>query len=310
MMKAVRIHSFGGADTLVYEDAPLPTLGPGDALVRVAAAGVNPVDWKVREGYLEEVLPHTLPLIPGWDLCGVVEAVGADVTEVQVGDAVFADAEIARDGAYAEYIAVKAALLAPQPKTLSPVEAASLPIAALTAWQCLFETANLQSGQTVLIHAAAGGVGSLAVQFAKWKGARVIGTASTRNHEFLRGLGADDLIDYTAAHFDEVVRDVDVVFDTMGYETLARSWDVLKPGGFLVGIVSVPDPEEARRRGVRSAYVFARSDASDLSAIAALVDAGTVKPIVGEVLPLAEARRAHEISEGKHVRGKIVLEVR
>ncbi|MBC8102299.1 MAG: NADP-dependent oxidoreductase, partial [Cytophagales bacterium] len=214
MMKAVRIHSFGGADTLVYEDAPLPTLGPGDALVRVAAAGVNPVDWKVREGYLEEVLPHTLPLIPGWDLCGVVEAVGADVTEVQVGDAVFADAEIARDGAYAEYIAVKAALLAPQPKTLSPVEAASLPIAALTAWQCLFETANLQSGQTVLIHAAAGGVGSLAVQFAKWKGARVIGTASTRNHEFLRGLGADDLIDYTAAHFDEVVRDVDVVFDT------------------------------------------------------------------------------------------------
>ncbi|MES2459840.1 MAG: NADP-dependent oxidoreductase [Armatimonadota bacterium] len=308
-MKAVRIHAFGGVDTLVYEDAPRPRLGARDALVRVHAAGVNPVDWKVREGYLEEMLPHTLPLILGWDLSGIVEAVGEEVTEVQVGDAVFADAPIARDGAYAEYIAVNAALLAPKPKTLSHIEAASLPVAALTVWQALFETAKLEAGQSVLIHAAAGGVGSLAVQMAKWKGAHVIGTASARNHDFLRGLGADELIDYNTAYFDEVVRDVDVVFDTMGYDTLARSWDVLKPGGFLVGIVSVPDDEEAKRRGVRSAYVFTRPDAAGLSAIAALVDAGTIKPIVGETLPLADARRAHEISETKHSRGKIVLQV-
>jgi NADPH:quinone reductase-like Zn-dependent oxidoreductase len=308
-MKAVRIHAFGGAENLVYEEAPLPRIGAGDALVRVHAAAINPVDWKVREGYLEENLPHTLPLILGWDVSGVVEAIADGVTHVQAGDEVFADAEISRDGAYAEYVAVKASLLAPKPKTLSHIEAASLPIAALTAWQCLFETANLQAGQTVLIHAAAGGVGSIAVQLAKWKGAHVIGTASSRNHDFLRSLGADELVDYNTAYFDEVVRDVDVVFDTMGYDTLARSWDVLKPGGFLVGIVTPPDEEEAKRRGVRSAYVFTRPDAEGLSAVAALVDAGTLKPIVGEVLPLADARRAHEISEGKHARGKIVLQV-
>ncbi len=308
-MNAVRIHAFGGVEQLVYEEAPLPRIGANDALVRVHAAGVNPVDWKVREGYLEEKFPHTLPFILGWDISGVVEATGDAVTEVRIGDEVFADAEIARDGAYAEYIAVKASLLAPKPKTLSHIEAASLPIAALTVWQSLFETANLQSGQTVLIHAAAGGVGSLAAQLARWRGAHVIGTASARNHEFLRGLGADDLVDYNTAYFDEVVRDVDVVFDTVGYETLARSWDVLKPGGFLVGIVTPPDEEDAKRRGVRSAYVFTRPDAGGLREISALVEAGNLRPIVGEVFPLADARRAHEISEGRHARGKIVLQV-
>jgi NADPH:quinone reductase-like Zn-dependent oxidoreductase len=269
---------------------------------------VNPVDWKVREGYLEEMMPHSLPLILGWDLSGVVEAVGDSVTNVKAGDEVFADAEIARDGAYAEYIAVKASLLAPKPRTLSHIEAASLPIAALTVWQSLFETADLQAGQSILIHAAAGGVGTIAVQLAKWKGARVIGTASAHNHDFLRSLGADELVDYNTAYFDEVIRDVDVVLDTMGYETLARSWDVLKPGGFLVGLVTTPD-EEAKRRGVYSAYVFTRPDSKNLSDIAALVDAGHLKPVVGEVLPLSDARRAHEISEGKHARGKIVLQV-
>jgi NADPH:quinone reductase-like Zn-dependent oxidoreductase len=307
-MKAVRIHAFGGADQLVYEEAPLPRIEADDALVRVHAAGVNPVDWKVREGYLEEMMPHSLPLILGWDLSGVVEAVGDSVTNVKVGDEIFADAEIARDGAYAEYIAVKASLLAPKPKSLSHIEAASLPIAALTVWQSLFETAKLQAGQTVLIHAAAGGVGTIAVQLAKWKGAHVIGTASSRNHDFLWSLGADELVDYNTAYFDEVVRDVDVVFDTMGYDTLARSWDVLKPGGFLVGLVTPPDEDEAKRRGVHSAYVFTRPDSKGLSDIAALVDSGHLKPVVGEVLPLSDARRAHEISEGKHARGKIVLE--
>lgn len=310
MMKAVRIHEFGGPETLIYEDAPVPTPETGDVLIKVYAAGVNPVDWKVRYGYLEEAMPHTLPLILGWDVSGVVEAVGEGVTNLKVGDAVYADGDILRDGSYAEYMAVKASVVAPKPKAISHAEAASLPVAALTAWQALFETANLQAGQKALIHAGAGGVGSMAIQLAKGKGAHVITTASASNREYVQSLGADEVIDYTVTPFEQAVKDVDVVFDTIGYETQARSWQTLKPGGFLVSIVTPPDTEIAKQNGVRASYLFTRADRDNLIQIAGLIDSGVLKPQVGDTLPLAEARRAHEQSETRHSRGKIILTVK
>jgi NADPH:quinone reductase-like Zn-dependent oxidoreductase len=308
-MKAVRIHEFGGHDKLVFEDAPVPEPGPKDVRIRVRAAGVNPVDYKAREGAVEKLWPHTLPLILGWDVAGVVDAVGAEVTRFKAGDAVFGHIDTHRNGAYAEYTVVDEGAVAPLPKTLTFVEAAALPIAAETAWQALFEAAGLEAGQKVLVHAAAGGVGSFGVQFARWKGAHVIGTASARNHEYVRALGADEVIDYHAVRFEDVVKNVDVVFDTVGGDTLARSWQVLRPGGYLVGIVNDVPEEEAARRGVRGSWVLARPDSRDLAAIGDLVDSGAVKVTVSEVLPLFEAARAHEMIESGHTRGKIVLEV-
>jgi len=305
----VRLHEFGGADKLIYEDAPKPSPGPGEVLVRVHAAGVNPADWKVREGYFEAMIPHALPLILGWDVSGTIEAVGDGVTEWAVGDVIWANLDIARDGAYAEYVVARAEILARKPDGLSHVEAASLPVAALTAWQSLFEVGGLQAGQTVLIHAAAGGVGSVAVQLAHAHGVHVIGTASARNHDYLQDLGADDLIDYNAARFEDVAKNVDVVLDTMGGETQARSWGVLKPGGILVSLVGPPDADAAKAHNVRAAFWSARSDARDLDKIAAFLSEGKLKPTLGATFPLADARRAHEQSESGHTRGKIVLEV-
>ncbi|HEX2971235.1 MAG TPA: NADP-dependent oxidoreductase [Tepidisphaeraceae bacterium] len=247
IMKAVRIHRYGGPEVLICENAPIPSISDDEALVRVHAAGVNPVDWKIREGYLQSMLTYSFPLVIGWDLSGVVDRVGSRVTHLKPGDAVYSRPDIARDGAYAQYIAVRASELAHKPASLDDVHAAAVPLAALTAWQSLFDAASLSPGQTVLIHAAAGGVGSFAVQLAKWKGARVIGTASARNAEFLHNLGADQVIDYTIEHFDAVLHDVDVVFDTIGNETQRRSWRVLKPGGVLVSIISPPTARGSRR---------------------------------------------------------------
>ena len=308
-MKAVRIHSYGGPEVLRYEEAPRPAINPDDVLIKVHAAAINPVDWKVREGYLRGFIDYELPVVLGWDVSGVVEEVGGAVTDLRVGDEVYARPDIARDGAYAEYIAARASEVALKPRSLDHVQAASVPLAALTAWASLFDAADLQPGQTVLIHAAAGGVGSFAVQLAKWKGARVIGTASAANHALLRELGADELIDYTTTRFEDVARGVDVVFDTVGGDTLARSWGVLRPGGILVGVVEQPDEAAAAQRGVRSAFVFIQPDKAKLAKLAELIDAGLVRPQVSTVLPLAEARQAHEQSQSGHARGKIVLRV-
>lgn len=308
-MKAVRIHSYGGPEVLVYEDAPRPTPGEGEVLIRVHAAGVNPLDWKVREGYLKSSLNYPLPVIPGWDVSGVVEQVGAGVTQPKVGDAVYALPNMTRNGAYAEYIAVNASEVAPKPNTLDHVQAAAVPLGALTAWQALFDVANLSSGQTVLIHAAAGGVGTFALQFAKWKGARVIGTASARNADFLRELGAEEAIDYKATRFEDAVKDVDVVLDTLGGDTQERSWGVLKKGGVLVSTVGPPSSETAAQYGVRGLPVFVQPSGKQLTEIAKLIDAGQVKPIVETVLPLTEARQAHGMSQSGRTRGKIVLRV-
>jgi len=308
-MKAVRIHRFGGPEVLTYEDAPRPRIAEDDLLVRVHAAGVNPVDWKIREGRLQQFLQHKLPLVLGWDFSGVVEEVGSAVEGFKPGDEVYARPDIRRDGAYAEFIAVRAREVARKPQTLGHLHAAAVPLAAITAWDALIKTARIEAGQRVLIHAAAGGVGHFAVQFARWKGAYVIGTASSANHELVRALGANEVIDYRAERFEEKVSDVDVVFDTVGGDVQRRSWSVLKKGGMLVSIVERPSEEVAKEHGVRAAYIFIEPDAEVLRRVAELIDAGVVKPVVENVFALSEARRAHELSQSGHARGKIVLRV-
>jgi NADPH:quinone reductase-like Zn-dependent oxidoreductase len=308
-MKAVRMHAYGGPEVLKYEDAPRPDPAPGELLVKVHAAAVNPVDWKVRAGYLKGFLNYTLPLIPGWDFSGTIEDIGAGVNGWKKGDAVYARPDLSRNGAYAEYIAVKASEVGHKPKSLDHEKASAIPLAALTAWQALFDAAGLKAGQKVLIHAAAGGVGTFAVQLAKWKGAHVIGTASASNHAFLRELGADELIDYNTTRFEDAVRGVDVVLDSMAGETRDRSWQVLKKGGILVTILGQPSQEDAAQHGVRGAGVFVQPNAAELDELAKLVDAGKLRPIIEAVLPLAEAGRAHEMNATLHTRGKIVLKV-
>lgn len=308
-MKAVSIYSYGGPEVLVYEDAPRPHPDAGEVLVRVHAAGINPVDWKIREGHLKEMLHHTFPLVLGWDLSGVVEALGSGIIRLKVGDEVFSRPDISRDGAYAEFIVVKESDLALKPKSIDHIHAAALPLAGLTGWQTLFDAGGLSAGQRVLIHAAAGGVGHVAVQLAKWKGAHVIGTATAKNHEFLRKLGVDQVIDYNTERFEEAVEPVDLVLDTIGGDTQERSWKVLKRGGILVSIVSPPKAEVAKEHGVRQAFVFTQPNAVQLAEIAKLADAEKLKVIVETILPLSDATRGQELSQRGHGKGKIVLRV-
>jgi NADPH:quinone reductase-like Zn-dependent oxidoreductase len=304
-MKAMHVHGYGDPDVLSLEDAPLPSPGQGEVLVRVCAAGVNPVDWKLRAGYFSDYALPAMPFIPGRDVSGVVEAVGPGVTRFARGDAVFGNA----DGAYAQYAVAKEAGLARKPLTVDHVHAAAIPLAALTAWQALFEVAGLREGQRLLVHGAAGGVGSFAVQLAKWKGARVAGTASSRNQLFLIALGVDDPIDHVKQRFEDVVGIVDVVLDTVGGDVQQRSWNVLRKGGMLVSVVAPPSTEEAQRRDATAAIFTSHPDARQLARIAELIDFGYVRPVVDTVLPLSQAKRAQEMCEAGHVRGKIVLSV-
>ena len=309
-MKAIRIHGRGGPEHLVYEDAPQPQAASGEVLVRVYAAGIirTELDWP--DTY-ETATGSERPLpIPGHDLSGVVEEVGPGVTTLTKGEAVYALTAFKRDGSEAEYMLALPGELAPKPRSLDFAQAAAVPLSALTAWQALFDHAALVAGQSVLIHGAAGGVGVFAAQLAHWTGAHVIATASARNRDFLRDLGADEIIDYTTTRFEEAVHDVDVVFDTVGGDTLQRSWQVVKPGGVLVSIVS-PQPTfgEAKVYNVRAEWFIVEPNASQLVQIGALIDAGHLRPIVDTVLPLAQARQAYEQGAGGHTRGKIVLRV-
>jgi NADPH:quinone reductase-like Zn-dependent oxidoreductase len=250
-----------------------------------------------------------MPFVPGWDVSGVVEATGPNVTLLATGDEVYGYPSVVRNGTYAEYAVVPEAELALKPRSVDHVQAASVPMAALTAWQGLFDAGDLRTDQKVLIHGGAGGVGSFAIQFARWKGAFITATASGRNQEFLRNLGADLTIDYEKSRFDRLVCDVDLVFDTVGGDTLGRSWKVLKKGGILVSTVEAPDPRLAEAHGVRAALVDTQANPAQLAEIAGLVDAGMVRPIVEAVFPLNEARYAQELSQTGHARGKIVLKV-
>ncbi len=306
MMKAVRIHAFGGPDVLRLEEVPIPDPKPEEVLVRVYAASVNPVDWKIREGKLGKI---PLPSIVGSDFSGEIEALGPGVTDFRVGEAVFG--VVGDDsGGYTEYALAPLSQVAEKPPGLDHLEAAALPIASLTAWQALFDSADLQSGQKILIHAAAGGVGHMAVQFAKWKEAHVIGTASAEHAAFVRQMGADEIIDYKKVKFEEVVRDADVVLDTIGGETQERSWKVLKKGGILVSTVAPPAKEIADAHGVRGVFLLSNAKRKDeLAFIAELVASGRIKVHIDTILPLSEARKAQEMSQHGHVKGKIVLRV-
>jgi len=306
-MKAVRIHSYGGPEVMVYEDAPMPALHNDDVLIKVFAAGVNPVDWKIRQGYMQDKM--TLPLILGWDVAGVIKEKGPGVSGLEIGDSIYTRPSIFRNGAYAEYIAVKASEVALKPESLDYNQAAAVPLAGLTAWQALFDLAHLQTGQKILIHAAAGGVGHFAVQFAKWAGAHVVGTASARNHDFLRSIGVHETIDYTATLFEDVVHDADVVFDTMGGEVWERSWKVLKKGGIMVSALRVPQEGGAEALNKLGAHVFVQPDAAQLGEIAVLIDSGHVRPEIEQIFPLQEAEQAHRLIQTGHVRGKIVINV-
>lgn len=308
-MKAVRIHGYGAADILSCEEVPYPEPNEDDVVIRVHATAVNRVDAAIRAGYMTNWFNLTLPAILGCDVSGTIEEVGSKVTNFKIGDPVYARADVSRNGTSAQFVAVRAAEVAHKPRSLDHIQAAAVPHTALTAWQCLFDAGNLTSGQTVLIHGAAGGVGHFAVQFAKWRGAKVIGTASQRNLDYLRQLGADQVIDYTTTRFEEVVHDVDMVLDSIGGETQQRSWATLKPGGILVSIVQPPSAETAAAHGVRQQMVGAQASAEQLAEIAQIIDAGHIKPTVSTVLLLHEIRQAHTMCEGGHTRGKIVLQV-
>lgn len=308
-MKAIRIHEYGDASTLVYEEAPRPDMGPDDVLVRVKAAGVNPVDWKIREGYLKDSIPYKLPLVLGWDVSGVVEEVGSRVDTFKVGDEVYSRPDIARDGAYAQFVAVRASELARKPTSLSHAEAASVPLAALTAWQALFDIGKLSKGQTVLIHGASGGVGSFAVQLAKTVGATVIGTASAERRGHLLELGADTVVDYKTQNFEDFAKNVDLVFDLVGGETQERSYATLKRGGTLVAITATPSQEKANEHGVHAEFLMVQPDAKALTEMAKQFDAGQLRTHVSELLSLADTAKAHLRSQSGTAHGKIVLEV-
>jgi NADPH:quinone reductase-like Zn-dependent oxidoreductase len=309
-MKAIRIHNYGGPEVLKYEDAPRPKPQADEVLIRVHAAGVNPIDWKVREGHMKDFWPHKFPLILGWDLSGVVEEFGRGVSRFKIGDEVYSLPDPTREGAYADYIVVRESELALKPNSLHHIRAAAVPLAALAAWQSLFDTAQLQPGQRVLIHAGSGGVGHFAAQLAKWKGAYVIATASTKNQELLRELGADETIDYTRQRFEDVARNIDIVLDPIGGDTQERSWQVLKKGGFLLSLVEPPSADKAKALGLQAAFVASHPNGAELAKIAELIDSGDLKPIVNRILPLSEARRAHELSQTGHTHGKIVLRVK
>ncbi|MFD6244740.1 NADP-dependent oxidoreductase [Streptomyces roseolus] len=306
-MRAMVVEQWGGPEVLVEREVERPVPGLNEVLVRVRAAGVNPVDWKTRaSGAL--ITWGALPMV-GWDVSGTVEAVGPGVGSLRAGDEVFGMPLFPRQaGGYAEYVVAPARHLAPKPAALSHVEAAALPLAALTAWQTLVDAADVRPGERVLVHAAAGGVGHLAVQIAKARGAHVIGTASAAKHGLLRELGADEAVDYRAVPFEDVVSDVDVVLDALGGETAVRSLEVLRAGGRLITLPG-PDDVPAAPDGVSASWVMVEPDHLGLREIARLVERGALRPVVDAVLPLPEAAKAHELGERGRTTGKIVLSV-
>jgi NADPH:quinone reductase-like Zn-dependent oxidoreductase len=307
-MKAVRIHRFGPPDVISLDEVAKPEPGRGEAVVRVSAAGIGAWDGLIRSG--KSALPQPLPLILGSDVSGVVHSLGPGVTNLKVGDEVFGVTNEHFTGAHAEYAIAKASMLAPKPTTLNHTHAASVPVVAVTAWQMVVELAQLSSGQAVLIHGGAGNVGGYAVQLAKRAGAVVIATASSENAPYVRRLGADGVIDYRTRRFEERVKEIDAVIDTVGGETLDRSYRVLKRGGIIVSAAAQPSKQKAEHYGVRAVFFLVQVTTQRLTMIGEMLDAGALQSEVGEVLWLDEARKGHEMLEGApHRRGKIVIKV-
>jgi NADPH:quinone reductase-like Zn-dependent oxidoreductase len=300
-MRAVRYHHYGGPDVLKLETVPVPEPKEGEVLIRVHAAGVNPVDWKQRRG-----TTAPLPNTPGIDLSGTVEALGPGVTGFKVGDAVFG---VGR-GSYAEYAIASAIDVVPKPAKMTFEEAATIGVGARTAWAALFDSAQIKSGQQLLVQGAAGGVGMWGVQFGRWKGANVTGTASTGNVEFVKSLGAQTVVDYTKTKVENTVKGMDVVLDTVGGEVQDRSWPTLKKGGLLVTIVGSPNEEKAKQHSVRAARVGRPTNSAEIfRTVAQLVESGKAKTAVQKVFPLDQARQAQELCETGHGRGRIILKI-
>jgi NADPH:quinone reductase-like Zn-dependent oxidoreductase len=308
-MKAVIIHEYGGPELLKYEDISRPEPKDDQMLIRVIAAGVNPVDGMIRSGMFDKEGSRAFPIILGGDVAGIVEKVGSKITKFQAGDPVFAYVSLDNSGGYAQYALVTEREAAPKPRTLTYVEAAAVPIVALTAWQALIDTAKLEAGQTVLIHGGSGGVGSFAIQIAKARGAKVIATASTANQDFLKQLGVDVAIDYTKQKFEDVAKDVDVVLDSIGRDTLARSYGAVKKGGIIVSLVARPNQSELEKHGIRGVALSVDPSSDELAEIGKLIEDKKIKVIVSQTFPLAEARKAQEQVATGHTRGKVVLKV-
>lgn len=307
-MKAVCLERFGGPEALELEDIDQPQAGPGEVLIKVHAASVNPVDYKIRSGKYSIVKEDQLPKVLGRDISGTIVSCGEGVTLFKPGDEVYAVLD--RDhGGYAEYVALSADLCVRKPAKLDHTAAAAVPLAGLTAWQGLFDYGDLLPGQSVLIHGGGGGVGHFAVQFAKACGARVATTVSAQDKDFVRSLGADQAIDYKAERFEDVVKDVDLVFDLVGGDTQERSWDVLKDGGTMISTLAKPSKQRAMEHHARATNYVAHPDAEELGEIGQLIDEGRVTPHVDATYPLEQAADAQQRLERKHTQGKIVLQI-
>lgn len=306
-MQAVRFHDYGGLEQLQLEEVPIPQPQAREVLVQVHAAGVQPADWKIRQGQFKSFRPATFPVIPGSPFAGIVEATGPGVTGFQKGQAVFGRSD---KGTYAEYTVAPVETTALKPEALNFEEAVTIPAGAATAWMALFEGADLQPGQRVLILGAAGGVGLYAVQLARWKGARVTATTSTTNLDFVRSLGAESVIDYTTADLEQEAHDMDLVIDAVGGGTLERAMNVIKPGGAVLTILGRPPQEKAQERNIIIKSIPGPLSRQVLESVAHLMEAGQIKSVVGKKFKLSEARQAQELSETGHVRGRIVLIVR
>jgi NADPH:quinone reductase-like Zn-dependent oxidoreductase len=308
-MKAVLLHSYGGPEVAKLEEVPRPEPKEDEILIRVIAASVNPVDVAIRKGYLAELIGNKFPIIMGMDAAGVVEKTGAKITKFKTGDSVFAFFTLASQGGYAEFVIAKESEAALKPKRVTYAQAAAVGAAGSTAWQALIETAKLSSGQTVLIHGGSGGVGHLAIQIAKARGAKVIATASTANQDFLKQMGVDVAIDYSKTKFEEFAKDVDVVLDSVGRDTLKRTYGVVKKGGIIVSIVDEPVQAELDAHGIRGVALRSSPKADTLEELARLMEAKKLIPVVSQTFPLADFNKALDQIATRHTRGKVVLQV-
>ncbi|MYL57609.1 zinc-binding dehydrogenase [Virgibacillus halodenitrificans] len=311
-MKAIIIDEYGPADKLTESNVAVPNIKDNQVLVELHATSINPIDWKIRAGYLKDNIPFEFPIILGWDAAGIIKEIGSNVTDFTVGDRVFARPATTANGTYAEYVPVEEDLLAKLPENITFDEAAAVPLAGLTAWQCLVDFSEVKEGDKVLIHAGAGGVGSFAIQIAKHFGAYVASTASEKNKALLKELGVDEFINYKEEDFSDKLSDYDIVVDTMGGEIQEKSFKVLKNGGKLVSIVQAPNKELATEKDIKADSIWLKENGKQLSEIAELMEKGVIKPVIGNTFPLSEEglRKAHELSETHHAKGKIIIKIK
>lgn len=309
-MKAVRYDRDGGPEVLEYVESEKPEAGPGQVLIRIRASSVNPIDWKLRSGAMKAMIPLQFPTGVGQDVAGEIAAIGEGVDEFEIGDAVFAMMDVTPDGAYAEYVVLDQAAVARKPDTLDFINAAAVPMGALTAWQAIVDLGGLKAGTRLFVHAAGGNVGGWAVRIGHALGAHVTAAASAKDRDDVMALGADAFIDYEAGPFEQAAHDMEVVLDPLAGDIQARSWGMIKPGGILVSTLPNQEPDESKARRVRAATVQGHSDGGQLARIAKMIDAGKLTPHIGRVMPLDQAAEAQRLGEAGEVKGKIVLEVK